>query len=144
MKRRDVLKFMGAVASALPLSRSAWGKEYKKSSAILLDAVNFANKGGWKVDPQFIQQMGAPYLLAHGMGEPVENASTEIQVGEDGAYQLWVRTKDWCPGDWEAPGRFQVLIDGKANTTTFGTKAGWAWQKGSELTLKAIILCILL
>jgi hypothetical protein len=42
-----------------------------KAPLVLLEAEQFANLGGWVVDQQFMDQMGSPYLLAHGLGEPV-------------------------------------------------------------------------
>ena len=30
--------------------------------------------GGWKLDTQFIETMGSPYLLAHGLGQPVDGS----------------------------------------------------------------------
>ncbi len=36
----------------------------------------FKEKGGWLVDPQFVEQMGSPYLLAHGLGKAVNDAKT--------------------------------------------------------------------
>ncbi|MCK5705527.1 MAG: pyridine nucleotide-disulfide oxidoreductase, partial [Cyclobacteriaceae bacterium] len=44
--------------------------------SIFIEAESFNEKGGWLVDPQFVEQMGSPYLLAHGMGLTVENAKT--------------------------------------------------------------------
>ena len=41
---------------------------------IFVECESFDNKGGWVVDPQFVEQMGSPYLMAHGMGEVVEDA----------------------------------------------------------------------
>jgi len=49
-------------------------------------------------------QMGGFYLLAHGMGKPVANASTEVELPQGGAWHLFVRTRNWCPGSWDAPG----------------------------------------
>ena len=34
---------------------------------ICLEAEQFAERGGWAVDSQFIDQMGSSFLLAHGM-----------------------------------------------------------------------------
>ena len=76
---------------------------------ILVEAESFERHGGWKLDTQFIREMGSPYLLAHGLGKPVADASTKVQVKEAGDYRLFVRTKDWV-GRWKAPGspgRFQ-------------------------------------
>lgn len=39
--------------------------------------------------------MGSPYLLAHGLGSPVENASTNVQLPENGTYYIFVRTYNW-------------------------------------------------
>ena len=39
--------------------------------------------------------MGSPYLIAHGMGVPVEDASTTISFPEDGTYYVFVRTYNW-------------------------------------------------
>ena len=64
---------------------------------ILLEAESFQTTGGWVINQQFIQQMGSPYLLAHGMGEPVKNASTVFHLDKAGTYNVWVRTKDWAP-----------------------------------------------
>lgn len=46
---------------------------------ILIETESFIDKGGWVVDPQFIEQMGSPYLMAHGMGVPVANAVTKVE-----------------------------------------------------------------
>ncbi|MFM9031095.1 MAG: pyridine nucleotide-disulfide oxidoreductase, partial [Opitutaceae bacterium] len=43
---------------------------------LLLEAESFQNPGGWSLDTQFIDLMGSPYLLAHGLGEPVKDATT--------------------------------------------------------------------
>ena len=82
--------------------------------------------------------MGSPYLLAHGLGEPVADA---VDAGKDsraGKYRVWVRTRDWV-APWKAPaapGRFQVMVDGKPLATTFGTEgAKWHWQDGGTVEL---------
>jgi hypothetical protein len=98
--------------------------------AILVEGEGFADTGGWVVDPQFMDQMGSPYLLAHGLGRPVADAQTTVLVRVPGEYRVWVRTKDWV-AQWNAPGtpgRFQVLFDDRALPTTFGTVgADWHW-----------------
>ena len=55
---------------------------------ILVEAESFANKGGWSVDQQFMEQMGSPYLIAHGMGCPVADADTEVAVEQAGKYDV--------------------------------------------------------
>ncbi|MEM9143451.1 MAG: FAD-dependent oxidoreductase [Bacteroidota bacterium] len=105
------------------------------SQAILLEAESFDNPGGWVVDPQFVEQMGSPYLMAHGLGEPVKNAATQLQFSQLGKYHTWVRTMNWAPGSWEAPGRFQLGINGKILTKTLGLRAGWGWEYMGEINV---------
>ncbi|MCX7886060.1 MAG: FAD-dependent oxidoreductase [Verrucomicrobiae bacterium] len=105
-------------------------------AGILVEAESFSEKGGWVVDQQFVEQMGSPYLLAHGLGKPVANAVTNVKLPAAGKYRIWVRTKNWAPGDWKAPGRFLVVVNGKALPQQFGTLPGWQWQDGGTLELR--------
>lgn len=59
-----------------------------EASEILVEAESFHQKGGWVVDQQFMDQMGSSYLLAHGMGKPVDDATTTIHVKEGGLYYI--------------------------------------------------------
>ncbi len=102
---------------------------------ILIEAESFDEKGGWVVDPQFVEQMGSSYLLAHGLGMPVRNAHTTFRTNKKGIYHIWVRTKNWAPGEWEAPGRFQIQINDHVFKEILGTKEGWNWQHAGELKL---------
>ena len=43
---------------------------------LLVQAIDFHDRGGWLLDSQFDVQMGAPYLLAHGLGVPVAAIAT--------------------------------------------------------------------
>ena len=43
---------------------------------LFIEAESFAEKGGWSVDQQFMDIMGSPYLIAHGMGVPVKDVSS--------------------------------------------------------------------
>jgi hypothetical protein len=109
------------------------------TAEIFIEAESFPKRGGWKLDTQFIQQMGSPYLLAHGLGQPVDDAITSINVPESGTYRIWVRTKDWVArwGAKPAPGQFQVILKGQPIKTTFGTQgAKWNWQDGGTVALK--------
>lgn len=107
-----------------------------EAKPIFIEAENFDKKGGWVVDPQFIEQMGSPYLLAHGMGKPVQDASTQFQVSSSGTYYVWVRTKNWVPGNWKAPGRFQLLINGEILINELGINPNWNWEYAGQVTLK--------
>lgn len=108
-----------------------------QNKSVLIEAESFKDKGGWVVDPQFTEQMGSPYLLAHGLGVPVKNATTEINIGSKGKYFVWVRTKNWASGEWEAPGRFRLIINGKELTAMLGTEEEkWKWQYAGKVSIK--------
>ena len=95
---------------------------------VLVEAESFDDPGGWVVDPQFVQQMGSPYLMAHGMGETVSDAATQVHFPKKGDYHIWVRTKNWVPGEWEAPGRFQLKLDDRVLEKELGKRSGWGWE----------------
>jgi hypothetical protein len=104
------------------------------AAEVLVEAESFQDRGGWVVDQQFMDQMGSPYLLAHGLGVPVANASTEVDIPQEGRYRLWVRTQDWVPP--HHPGRFKVILGGKAVEKEFGAEGeGWLWQDGGTVQL---------
>ncbi|MDD4871923.1 MAG: FAD-dependent oxidoreductase [Kiritimatiellae bacterium] len=106
---------------------------------LLIEAEGFANHGGWVLDQQFMDLMGSPYLLAHGLGEPVADAVTTVEFRETGIYRCWVRTKDWV-AQWNAegaPGKFQLLINDQPLPVTFGNEgADWHWQDGGMVDIK--------
>jgi hypothetical protein len=106
---------------------------------LFVEAEAFRNHGGWSLDTQFIENMGSPYLLAHGLGTAVKDATTSATLPATGRYRVWVRTKDWV-AVWKAPGtpgRFQVLVNGTPLAETFGTKgAAWEWQDGGVVEVK--------
>jgi ribulose 1,5-bisphosphate synthetase/thiazole synthase len=105
---------------------------------IWVEAESFANHGGWVLDTQFIDIMGSPYLMAHGMGSPVKDAATEIVVEEPGSYKVWVRTKNWV-GHWDAegaPGKFQISVNGKTLDKVLGTEGkDWLWEEAGTVEL---------
>jgi len=106
---------------------------------ILVEAESFENLGGWVVDQQFADQIGSPFLLAHGLGRPVADATTRATFPKTGKYHVWIRTRDWV-APWNAtgaPGKFQLLLDGKAVPTIFGTEGGeWHWQNGGAVEIE--------
>lgn len=112
------------------------------SYELLVEAESFSDKGGWVIDPQFVEQMGSPYLLAHGLGIPVRDASTSISVPAEGKYNIWVRTRNWAPGNWEAPGRFRIVIDGTELEADLGTQEGWSWQYAGKASLNDTVVQI--
>ena len=100
-------------------------------ATLWLEAESFAQKGGWSVDQQFTFEMGSPYLIAHGMGQPVEDASTIVKFPAKGKYHIWVRTYNWTSpwSEGEGPGAFKLSVDGSEFRTTLGTQGEeWMWQ----------------
>lgn len=114
------------------------GAAARADTPVLLEAEQFATLGGWDLDQQSMEQMGSPYLLAHGLGVPVADAVTTARFPKAGEYRVWVRTRDWV-APWKAPGapgKFQLLIDGRPLPTVFGTEgAAWHWQEGGSVTV---------
>jgi len=111
----------------------------QKGATVLIEAESFSDPGGWVVDQQSISVMGSPYLMAHGLGSPVKDASTVMEVPSSGSYRVWIRTHDWV-ALWTAdgaPGKFKLLIDGRALDTVFGIRGKeWGWYDGGTVKLK--------
>ena len=122
------IAFVGALLSATALA--APGQH------VLVEAESFAERGGWVVDQQFMDVMGSPFLLAHGMGRPVERAKTTVGFPGAGAYNVWVRTRDWVAP--QGPGKFRLRLDGKPLEKTFGVGGDgtWQWHDGGPVEIK--------
>lgn len=139
MKRRTFIRIVGGVSltSTVPFPY-LFGAERAAlaTNGILVEAASFAELGGWKLDTQHYQQMGGCYLLAHGMGKPVANARTAVKIPQADTWHIWVRSRNWCPGDWQAPGRFKVHINGASLQPEFGAKGEkWHWQNGGAVEI---------
>lgn len=110
------------------------------NNSILVEAESFKNKGGWVVDQQFTHIMGSPYLMAHGLGVPVEDASTIVEFPKKGKYKVYVRTFNWT-SPWSkqrGPGKFEITIDGKKLENTLGdTGESWLWQYAGEVKVNS-------
>jgi hypothetical protein len=105
-------------------------------SGILVEAEEFDDYGGWVLDSQFELQMGSPYLLAHGLGRPVADATTTVRIAAAGSYAVWVRAKDWVPS--HSPGRFTVSIGATTLATELGANGqDWSWQHAGTVDLAA-------
>ncbi len=65
-----------------------------KNTTVIIEAELFQNKGGWVIDQQFMDEMGSPYIMAHGLGIAVEDASTTVKFPQTGKYYLHVRIKN--------------------------------------------------
>ena len=101
------------------------------AKGILVEAESFANAGGWSIDQQFIFEMGSPYLIAHGMGTAVEDATTKVTLSKSGLYHIYVRTYNWTSpwSDKRGAGAFRLGIDGELLEQELGaTGKAWIWQ----------------
>lgn len=118
------------------------------AGSIVVEAESFATYGGWSNDTQFMDQMGSPYLIAHGLGKPVMDATTSVKIPEAGEYTIWARTKNWTAGvyaaqglpvDQATAGTFRVLVDGKEVSSDLGLEGSgeWRWVKAGVCSLKA-------
>jgi len=116
------------------------GSKKQIPSKLLVEAENFERKGGWVVDQQFMDLMGSPYLMAHGMGVPVEDASTTISFPESGTYYVYVRTYNWT-SPWyggKGPGKFTLKIGNKKLPIVLGDEGNqWMWQPAGKISVKA-------
>ena len=145
-----------AIIAAVVLFCSAGCAGAGSDKCLLVEAESFDDMGGWVVDSQFMDEMGSPFLLAHGLGRPVDDAARTVRFHQKGKYRLWVRTRDWV-APWKkadapetkraygSPGKFKVLIDGKALETTFGVKGDqWFWHDGGvvEISKKEVKLSL--
>lgn len=110
----------------------------RDSRTVLVEAEQFAQRGGWTLDTQFIETMGSPYLLAHGLGQPVADAHTTISLAQAGNYRIWVRTLDWSKRlhRAEGAGRFAVAIAGETLAAQLGSgPSEWTWTLAGERQL---------
>ena len=111
------------------------------AESVWLECEAFDDPGGWQNDTQFMDQMGSPYLLAHGLGRPVSDARTAFRVRETARYDVWVRTKNWT-APWHAgagAGTFALVVDGTRLPTVLGVQGDgdWRWVRAGRVELKA-------
>ena len=102
-----------------------------------IDAEDFQQYGGWLLDTQFVHLMGSAYLMAAGVGHPVADATTEIELPRAGRYVVWVRSRNWVV-DY-APGQFMLRIDDKPMPKILGKAPtpAWCWERAGERDLEA-------
>ena len=109
------------------------------AQGIFVEAESFAAKGGWSVDQQFMDLMGSPYLIAHGLGKPVADAATQVEIPTAGVWHVWVRSYNWT-APWtnaNGPGSFRVKLNGKALKGIVGNAGDkWCWQYAGNTKLK--------
>ena len=86
--------------------------------------------GGWKLDVQFMDIMGSPYLLAHGCGIRVLDATACVDMPDAGEWRVWVRSRKWTEG----AGAFKVCVGGSLLSRTFGvSQSEWGWEDGGTV-----------
>lgn len=104
---------------------------------MLIEAESFRVRGGWVIETQSMPTMGSAYLMAHGMGVPVADAVTEVELPA-GDYTFWARTRDWTKvwGRGKPAGRFQLLVNNEPLGTVLGTNdSEWSWQRAGKVAL---------
>lgn len=107
--------------------------------SVLVETEFFDNKGGWLLDEQFYEQVGSAYLIAHGVGTPVQDATTVVTLPQAGEYHVWARTMNWhAPWDSSfAPGLFKIGADGQLLANSLGNKTRqWDWQYAGSFVAK--------
>ena len=88
---------------------------------------------GWKLDSQFADVMGSPYLLAHGCGVRVLDAKASVEIPESGTWRVWVRNRSWVKG----AGFFKVAVNGCEMDHLFGAgQSDWFWEDGGTVTIE--------
>lgn len=113
------------------------GPLLRPADAVLVEAESLSKYGGWVLDQQSMDVMGSPYLMAHGLGHRVQDASGPVKFPKAGEYRMFVRTRDWVPNF--GPGRFRVIVNGKAVPKVFGTEGNgeWDWHDGGAVNIPA-------
>ena len=109
--------------------------------SLFIETENFDDNGGWIIDQQSMDVMGSPYLMAHGMGVLVDDASTKITFPAKGEYYVFVRTRNWT-SQWsdKAAGKFRVLLNGHPLNEIFGAKShDWTWVNGGVIKVDHLI-----
>jgi len=147
LSRREMLKSFFTVFGCRVAGAASGNPTSAGDPGLMVAAAGFDQTGGWLLDTQFIDTMGSPYLIAHGLGVPVANATSLVRLPHAGKWRVWVRTMDWV-ARWKAfgaPGRFQLLIDRIPLKSTFGDSGSqWHWQDGGivEISKPEITLAL--
>lgn len=105
--------------------------------AVLIDAADFDERGGWVLDTQFVQFTGTACLVAAGIGRPVADAVARLSLAQGGTYRLWVYCRNWIPE--HSPGTFTLGVDGEDLSVTHGAGPDdqWTWEDGGTVELSA-------
>ena len=110
------------------------------AATLYVECESFGSLGGWVVDPHSMKALESSYVMAHGVGKPVADAVTTVEIPAAGRYAVWAKTRDWSAewreGRGRAPGRFKVIVNGAALDSELGVEGReWHWQKAGEVDL---------
>lgn len=144
MKRREFLVALVAGLSGLIVGGAVAQDAAGVKGIVFVEAESFDiadddSLGSWVVDQQFMDQMGSPFLMAHGLGVACRDATKQVTFSQTGTYRVWVRTRNWV-SNWDirrGPGQFQLIVNGEMLDTVFGrTGSAWHWQDGGIVRIK--------
>lgn len=79
------------------------------------------------LDSQFMDQVGSPFLMAHGLGHPVDDAIAKVAFNERISKHLWIKTRDWVAP--HGPGRFEICVNGVAYGPLGIGNGDWHWEE---------------
>lgn len=99
-----------------------------------IPAASFSEHGGWVVETQSLETIGSSYLMAHGLGIPVADAYTYVELPK-GEYKLYALTRDWT-AVWGrgSAGKFELLADDKPLALLGTNGKDWDWQFAGVIT----------
>ena len=101
---------------------------------LFVEAEDFRDYGGWRLDTQFTHKMGSAYLIASGVGSPIADAVATVEVPRSGVWRVWARTKDWLPEF--SPGAFAVVVNGREGPRLgVSRRVGWLWECAGDFEL---------
>ncbi len=109
------------------------------SNDILVEAESFSTKGGWSVDQQFTFEMGSPYLIAHGMGNAVEDATTTVSLPRTGEWHIYARTYNWTSpwAEGRGAGGFRIGLGDELLPNYLGVEGNaWEWQYAGSVNIE--------
>ncbi len=139
VNRREFLTLLASLPACGGLAVTPGAPKRPGEEVVFLECERFADYGGWVNDAQFYDQMGSSFLLAHGMGAPVADATAEVAIPAAGLYNVYAHTRNWtAPWSAHAAGTFQMRVNGTTLPNTLGTGDGaWGWQLAGQIRLAA-------
>ena len=108
------------------------------AGTVLVEAEAFSDKGGWVTDHQAFGKIHSAYLLAHGLGTPVQDARTSVEFKHSGTYHVYVSTYNWTAPWYEGkgPGKFRLSVGGTLLGETLGDEGTqWGWQYAGKVEI---------